>query len=282
MGMTCDRVRELASGFVLGALDTNEMIAVADHLDSCAREHPEIDEFGGVLPYLVESLEPVEPPSWLRESVIAAAKADLAATRRIGQPSERRDYEPVAMIVPMTAPEAAPAAAAITSIAKVRVSRRRRALTWSMRVAAAVAIVVLTGAGVVVQGNLDKAAKSQNEDKTLVNALIQNDTRSATLSPAGDSKAAGIAAVMPTGHIILKLYGLAPTSNDEVYVVWLTTDKGGPTKVGSFTPEDTGVGWLDVENVPTSASLWIYVSKEPNDKGTTRLGPVIVSGMVSI
>jgi hypothetical protein len=151
-----------------------------------------------------------------------------------------------------------------------------------MRVAAAAAIVVLTGAGVVVQGNLDKAAKSQNEDTTLVNALIQNDTRSATLSPAGDSKAAGIAAVMPTGHVILKLYGLAPTTNDEVYVVWLTTDKGGPTKVGSFTPEDTGVGWLEVYNVPTSASLWIYVSKEPNDKGTTRVGPIIVSGMVSL
>jgi hypothetical protein len=151
-----------------------------------------------------------------------------------------------------------------------------------MRIAAAVALVVLTGTGVIVQGNLDKASKSQHEDTTLYNALLQNDTRSAALSPSGDSKVAGVAAVMPSGHIILKLYGLAPTRSDEVYVVWLTTDKGGPTKVGSFTPEDTGVGWLDVENVPTSASLWIYVSKEPNDKGTTRVGPIIVSGMVSL
>jgi hypothetical protein len=131
MGMTCDRVRELASGFVLGALDTGDMIAVADHLDSCAHDHPEIDEFGGVLPYLAESLEPVEPPSWLRESVIAAAKADLAATRRIGLLSERRVYEPVALVVPMAAAAetAGPAVATITSIAKARVSRRRRALT---------------------------------------------------------------------------------------------------------------------------------------------------------
>ena len=142
--MTCDRVRELASGFVLGALDTNEMIAVADHLDSCAHDHPEIDEFGGILPYLAESVEPVEPPAWLRESVIAAAKADLAATRRIGLPSERMVYEPVAVVVPMTAPDEAAAPTAITSIAKARVSRRRRALTWSMRVAAAVAMVATT------------------------------------------------------------------------------------------------------------------------------------------
>ena len=280
--MTCDRVRELASGFVLGALDTREMIAVADHLDSCAQDHPEIDEFGGVLPYLAESLEPVEPPTWLRESVIAAAKADLAATRRIGLPSERRVYEPVALLVPMTAPEEAAAPSAIASIAKARVSRRRRALTWSMRVAAAVAIVVLTGTGVVVQGNLDKAAKSQTEDSKIVYALKDNQTRSAAMSAPGSSKIAGIALLMPTGHIILKMYALAPTRNDEVYAVWLTTDNGGPTKVGSFTPEDTGVGFLEVYNVPTSANVWVFVSKEPNDKGTVRTAPIIASGVISL
>ena len=282
MGMTCDRVRELASGFVLGALDTNEMIAVADHLDSCAHDHPEIDEFGGVLPYLAESVEPVEPPAWLRESVIAAAKADLAATRRIGLASERRVYEPVAVVVPMTAPEVAAAPTAIASIAKARVSRRRRALTWSMRIAAAVAIVVLTGTGVVVQGNLDKAAKSQTEDSKIVYALQDNQTRSAAMSAPGSSKIAGIALLMPTGHIILKMYALAPTRNDEVYTVWLTTDKGGPIKVGSFTPEDTGVGFLEVYNVPTSANVWVFVSKEPNDKGTARTGPIIASGVISL
>ena len=283
--MTCDRVRELAAGFVLGALDTREMIAVADHLDSCAHDHPEIDEFGGVLPYLAESLEPVEPPTWLRESVLAAAKADLAATRRIGLPSERRVYEPVALLVPMTAPEEAAAPTSITSItsiAKARVSRRRRALTWSMRVAAAVAIVVLTGTGVVVQGNLDKASKSQTEDSKIVNALQDNATRSAAMSAPGSSKIAGIALLMPTGHIILKMYALAPTRNDEVYAVWLTTDKGGPTKVGSFTPEDTGVGFLEVNNVPTSANVWIFVSKEPNDRNTVRTGPIIASGVISL
>jgi hypothetical protein len=282
MGMTCDRVRELASGFVLGALDTREMIAVADHLDSCAHDHPEIDEFGGILPYLAESLEPVEPPTWLRESVIAAAKADLAATRRIGLPSERRVYEPVALLVPMTAPEEAAAPSAIASITKARVSRRRRALTWSMRVAAAVAIVVLTGTGVVVQGNLDKAAKSQTEDSKIVYALQDNQTRSAAMSAPGSSQIAGIALLMPTGHIILKMYALAPTRNDEVYAVWLTTDKGGPNKVGSFTPEDTGVGFLEVYNVPTSANVWVFVSKEPNGKGTVRTGPIIASGVISL
>ena len=43
-----------------------------------------------------------------------------------------------------------------------------------------------------------------------------------------------------------------------------------------------GEQMIIVDNVPTSASLWIYVSKEPNDKGTVRTGPIIASGMISL
>ena len=285
MTMTCDRVRELASGYVLGALDTDEMLDVADHLDSCRLGHPEIDEFGGVVPYLAASLEPVEPPAWLRESVIAAARADLVARRRVGKPSERRIVEPVALptAVPSAAGRGAVAPAGqLLSIAVARKSRRRRIATWTMRVAAAVAILVLTGTGIVVQGNLAKALKAQSVDANLSYALTQNDTLKAVMSPTGDSKASGIAALRPTGHLILRLYGLTPTKNDQVYMVWLTTDKSGPTKVGSFTVDDTGVGYLEVDNAPTSASLWLYVSKEANDKVAQPAGPIVVSGTVSL
>ena len=275
MTMTCDRVRELASGFVLGALDTDEMLDVADHLDSCRRGHPEVDEFGGVLPYLAASLEPVEPPAWLRESVIAAARADLAARRRVGKPSERRLGEPIAI------PTAAVRAAPILSLAAARASRRRRVTTWTMRVAAAVAILVLTGTGIVVQGNLARALKAQQEDSK-INYSIGQGARTAVMSATGGSKAGGIALLMPSGHVILKLYGLTQTKNDQVYMVWLTADTGGPTKVGSFTVDDSGIGYLEVDNVPTSASLLLYVCKEPNDKVTQPTGPIIVSGTVSL
>jgi len=285
MTMTCDRVRELASGYVLGALDAEEMLDIADHLDSCRLGHPEVDEFGGVLPYLAASLEPVEPPAWLRESVIAAAKADLVARRRVGKPSERRIAEPVA--IPAAVPSASASGAAaetgqVLSLAAARRSRRRRVMTWTTRVAAAVAILVLTGTGIIVQGNLAKALKAQSEDSKITYYLGQNDARTAVMSATGGSKAGGIAILMPTGHVIVKLYGLTPTKNDQVYMVWLTTDKGGPTKVGSFTVDDTGIGYLEVDNVPTSASLWLYVSKEANDKATQPRGQIIVSGTVSL
>ena len=275
MTLTCDRVRELASGYVLGALDTEEMLDIADHLDSCRLGHPEVDEFGGVLPYLAASLEPVEPPAWLRESVIAAARADLVARRRAGAPSEPRIVEPVA--IPALVPVAG---GQIVSLAAVRTSRRRRMMTWTIRVAAAVAILALTGTGIIVQGNLAKALKNQSEDSH-INFAIGQGAHTAVMSSTG-SKAGGIAVLMPSGNVILKLYGLTQTKDDQVYTVWLTTDKGGPTKVGSFTVDDSGVGYLEVDNAPTSANLLLYVSKESNDKVTQPIGPIIVSGVVSL
>ena len=260
MTMTCDRVRELASGYVLGALDTEEMLDVADHLDSCRLGHPEVDEFGGVLPYLAASLEPVEPPAWLRESVIAAARADLVARRRAGAPSEPRIVEPVA--IPALVPVAG---GQIVSLAAARTSRRRRIATWTMRVAAAVAILVLTGTGIIVQGNLAKALKNQSEDSHINYAIGQ-----------------GAHTAVMSANVILKLYGLTQTKDDQVYTVWLTTDKGGPTKAGSFTVDDSGVGYLEVDNAPTAASLLLYVSKETNDQVTGPMGPIIVSGLVTL
>ncbi|MFI5259510.1 MAG: anti-sigma factor domain-containing protein [Candidatus Limnocylindrales bacterium] len=285
--MTCDRVREYAPGYVLGALDTDDMIAVSDHLAACTKAHPEIDDLGGVLPYLGESLEPVEPPAWLRESVLAAARADLVARRGAG----RISLEPV--VAPVAAVAVHPAAMALVSgrglesepdiipLARARSSRRRRILTWTTRVAAAVAVVALAGYALVLQGDLAKAQKVHEEDANINYVLTQPDTRTAVMVATDGSKASGLAALRPTGHIIVRLYDLTATTGDQVYMVWVSSNGGTPTKVGSFPVDDSGTGYLEVDNVPTSASLWIFVCREPNANVTKPTGPMIVSGTVS-
>jgi Anti-sigma-K factor rskA/Putative zinc-finger len=265
--MTCDRIRELASGFVLGALDTDEMIAVQDHLDSCPKAHPEIDEFGGVLPYLAESLEPVESPAWLRKSVIEAAKSDLASRRLIGEPFARR----------VAAPVAAAAPARIISLNAARASRRRRAAVWFGRAAAAALIVVVAGYAAVVQTGVGKPQGTPD-----IFNYLGPDTRQAVLVAFDQSHAGGLAVLRPTGTIIVQVNNLQPTKGDEVYVVWLTADNGVPSKVGTLAVDDSGVGRLNVESPPTSASLWIFVCKEPNSNVTKPTGPTIVSGTISL
>ena len=135
MTMSCDRVRELAPGFVLGALDAAEMAAVHEHLIACRQPHQELRELGGVLPYLAVALEPVEPPARLRAAVIAAAQADLAAHPRSAQAIARRVATlPISTSVAQTpALETTPALVApavsggtVVSLASARRSRRRR------------------------------------------------------------------------------------------------------------------------------------------------------------
>jgi len=274
--MTCDRVREFASGFVLGALETDEMIAVQDHLDSCPKAHPEIDEMGGVLPYLAESLTPVEPPAWLRKSVIEAAKSDLAARRLDGEPFARRVVgEPAALrqIVPVVV--AAPAG--VISLKAERDSRRRRAAVWFGRAAAAVLIVVVAGYALVVQTGVGKPHGTPD-----IFGYLAPDTRQAVLVAFDHSQAGGLAVLRPSGNIIVSVHNLQPTKGDQVYVVWLTADNGVPLKVGSFTVDDSGVGWLNVENAPSSQNLWIFLCKEPNSNVTKPTGPTIVSGTISL
>lgn len=283
MAMTCDRVREYAPGYVLGALDPEDMIAVSDHLATCRKPHPEIDDLGGVLPYLGESLEPVEPPAWLRDSVLAAARADLVARRRAGA---TREAAPVALPAAASHPALTVVAgrepeAGIVTLARARSTRTRRILTWTTRVAAAVAVVALAGYALVLQGDLGKARTTSDHERSVIYAVTQKDTLTAVMTATDGSDAAGIAALRPTGNLQVWLHSLTATSGDQAYVVWLSRDNGIPTKVGSFTVNDSGEGYLAVDNVPTSASLSIFVSLEASANVTTRTGPMVVRGTVS-
>ncbi|MEO5939616.1 MAG: zf-HC2 domain-containing protein, partial [Candidatus Limnocylindrales bacterium] len=75
MGLTCDRTRDLAAGYVLGALERSEEDAVRYHLAICAEAHPEFAAYGGVVPALLDldGLELVEPPASLGARIMAAA-----------------------------------------------------------------------------------------------------------------------------------------------------------------------------------------------------------------
>jgi len=287
MAMTCDRVRELAPGFVLGALETEEMIAVQDHLDSCVEPHPEMDELGGVVPYIAQTLSPVEPPAWLRESVIAAAKADSRARRRVGKGAEHRiaEHAPAAaaaeeVATPVVSPLGVVPAEAPDNVIPLRRriwSRRAQIATWTTRAAAALLVVSLAGYAWSVQGELNKA---DNLPKIL--NVINNSTRQTALSATNASdKTAGLVVLQPTGHLLMAVHDLPATTGDQAYVVWVTPEKGDVAKIGSFTVDSSGWATVEYDNVPRSPSLWVFICREPNSGVTKPTGPIILSGTLS-
>jgi hypothetical protein len=277
MAIRCERVRELAPGFVLGALDAADMAAVHEHLIACREPHPELRELGGVLPYLAVSLEPVEPPARLRAAVIAAAQADLAAHPRSAQTAALR-----VAAIPRFVPAAEVAAERVSggevvSLASARRSRRRRALAWATRVAAAVAVVAIVayGFGVVIEPKVGPSAVP-----TPPSDFIGLHNVYAGLTPQGNGHAGGIAGLNPNnGHLWVYVNGLAPTTGDQVYMVWVTA---GPNVVlaGYFRVTAQGDGVVRMENVPRATSLWVQVCIEPNEHVTQPTGPTVASGTI--
>ena len=270
MPISCDRVRDLAAGFVLGALDERDMPSVREHLGSCRMPHPELRELGGVLPYLGGSLEPVEPPRHLRAAVLAAVQADIEARRAA-------EMTPAA-IAAADAPETARSGRVI-SLASARGLRARRAATWLTRAAAAVVIVALTGYVVAVQSDLNKAHQKEDHANTILNAIQVFGSRSVVLTPEQGQKGGGEAVMLPSGHVYVNLHGLQPTSGDEVYTVWLSTDGSAISKSGWFTVDSQGEGYLELDSVPPADSLWLMVCREPN-KSAKKPGPAVVTGTI--
>jgi hypothetical protein len=272
--MNCARVEELAPGFVLGALELDEMAAVREHLDSCPQPHLELNEMAEVMPALALAPEPLEPPEWLRESVMAAAQADLAARRRIVRPF------PIALA--RTDSEAEPEQPArVIALPRLRPSRLRIASTWMARVAAAVVVVGLAAYAFVVQGDLNRALQDQERAKTVLNVIGQPGSRSVSLVDVSAAGAGGTAALLPSGHLVVWLNHLAQTHGDQVYSVWLTGGTDSPVKLGSFYPGGDGTGFLEVDNVPTAATLEIVVSLEPTLNATEPTGQLILSGVLA-
>jgi hypothetical protein len=73
--------------------------------------------------------------------------------------------------------------------------------------------------------------------------------------------------------------GLAPTTGDQVYMVWVTASKD-TVLAGYFTVNAQGDGTVQMDNVPRAASLWVQVCIEPNEHVTKPTGPTVASGTI--
>jgi anti-sigma-K factor RskA len=82
--------REDLVAFALGALEPGEERAVAAHAPSCARCTRELEALVPAVAVLGESVDQLEPPSELRERVLAIVRSEAASSH---EPAEQRPRE---------------------------------------------------------------------------------------------------------------------------------------------------------------------------------------------
>ena len=250
-GLTCDEVRDLAAPFVLGALPSDEMDAVREHLASCVDAHEEFVELGAVVPALDAAVPLMEPSSGLKDRIMVAAAADLDA---------REQTPPVRVIDP------------------VPIDSRRRPWTWVAGIAAVLAIVLLGGWNLSLQRQLDAAQAYQTQVASVLAAASQPGALSAVMSAPSGLGANGLAAVTSDGRMRIAMRDLPPTNGDEVYEAWMILPETPPAAVGGFTVGSDGSGYLETSGLPTQPGVVLALTREPRAGMTAPSGDPVSVG----
>jgi anti-sigma factor RsiW len=262
--VNCDQVRDLAAGYVLGALEPSEERAVREHLASCPEPHEEFAELGSVVPALAEAVELVQPPASLKERVMAAAAADLAARQEGGRTAGAAER----MMTFPTAEER-----------EQRAARRTSGVTWLLRIAAVLAIVALaaSNAYLLTRPQPTDVAFREAVDR-VVAAAAEEGSVTAVLQPQAEGGPRGIAAVTADGSIVLAMHGLAPTAGTEVYEAWVIAG-ASPIPVGEFRVGADGTGVATLTGTPAEAGVTLALTREPGPDSTTPTDPILSVGV---
>ena len=276
--LDCDQVRDLLPAYVLGALERDEEAAVREHIATC-NLHAEAAELGGVVPYLADTLEPVEPPAELRTRIMALAAADLEA-RRASATSD------TAAPVPAPAPARAPEPVAPPHVADDR--RRAFRLSWGFAFQAA-AVLVLVALGALnlnlqdritgLEGDLAAARAYETAVNNVLAAAAEEGSQTVVLAPGQPGfEAGGLAAIRADGSVVLAMHDLDPTVGLEVYEAWVIIGSDAPIPIGSFAVASAGTASFTSESTPAGPGAVIALTREPGPGATTPTPPIISFG----
>ena len=272
----CDQVRDLLPAYVLGALERDEEAAVREHLATC-NLHAEAAELGGVVPYVAETLDPVEPPAALRSRIMALAAADLEARRAAAADTTAPVAAPVAPSVP--APVVPPRAAAP--------ERRGFRLSWNFAFqAAAVVVVVALGALSLnlqnritgLEGDIAAAKAYETAVNNVLAAAAEEGSQTVVLAGQPGFEAGGLAAIRADGTVVLAMHDLDPTVGTEVYEAWVIVAGSDPIPIGDFRVASAGTAAFVSGQTPAGPGAVVALTREPGPGATAPTMPIISLG----
>ena len=275
-GMRCSEVADLAPAFVLGALEAAESDSVRRHLAECPEVHAEMAELHSVIPALFESIDPVEPPSGLRERIRAAAAADLGTRQPV-------EAQPMAQ-----APT--PSAPAVPAPPERRVTeppRRgwdlgsvfRRPVWAAVAVATAVAAVALGAWNVQLRDQLAGLEAYRTGVVQVLDEAAQPGAQLAVLTdPSGAGGPSGLAAVAADGSVAIVMRNLAPTTGTQVYEAWLIGADQKPVPIGGFAVGSSGSAAFTTQHAAMGEGVFVALTLEPSEGATAPTLPIRAVG----
>ncbi|MBA3779748.1 MAG: anti-sigma factor [Chloroflexi bacterium] len=235
--ISCEEAADRAAPFVLGVLGPAEAAEVHAHRQACDQPHPEFAQLGGVVGYLAQLPEPVEPPAALRERIAAIATSaqeaalDGAEPRQIGLAPSRTAHGRGA------GPQPAP---------PVPIGRRLwpQVQRWALPAAAVLIIGVLAGWNLLLQGQAAAADQRAVLIRRFVTAMNEPGALIARIEgTAGAPQASGLAVLPPERSGYLLMEGLERAPAGKTYQAWFMAD-GQPRSAGLVRVDADGLAVL--------------------------------------
>jgi hypothetical protein len=274
-GLSCAEVLDLAPGFVLDALEPDEMAAVREHLAACPEAHAEVLELGSVLPALLESVEITEPPAALRGRILDAARAGSSAGATATPPAATPHRNPTPMRV---------ATPPMRSDRSAQDGRRFRGLglrpAWmAVGLAAVLAVVALGSWNLQLRSEADTLSAYRDGVLQVLDLAAAPGGQLAVLAdPDRRTTASGIAGVGSDGRVAVVMRDLEPTAGAQVYEVWLVGADGAPLPIGSFAVGSAGTAAFTTTATGTAAGVVVALTLEPGPGAKTPTLPLIAAG----
>jgi len=273
-GLSCSAVRELAAGFVLGALSPVESDNVRRHLAECPEAHAELAELNSVVPALLAAAEPAVPPADLKRRILAAAAADLEVRRASAAPAASPSRSGIAR-----RPDAQQEPAAPARIGRDFGTLFRRPI-WAPVAAASLVLAIALGAWNVQLGSeLASLEAYRTGVVRVLDAAAKPGAQLAVLAdPRGPGGPSGLAAVGSDGGIAIVMRNLAPTSGSQVYEAWLIGADQVPVAIGGFRVGASGSAAFTTAHTTLGEGVVVALTLEPRDGATTPTLPILALG----
>ncbi|HEY2916022.1 MAG TPA: anti-sigma factor, partial [Candidatus Limnocylindrales bacterium] len=94
----------------------------------------------------------------------------------------------------------------------------------------------------------------------------------------GAASSSGLAAVDPSGRLVVAVRELSQTSGAQVYEAWLIGADGKPVPAGSFAVGATGVGTMSVAVAGAGSHVVVALTREPGPGATAPTLPIVLQG----
>lgn len=200
-----DEVENLVAGWVLGALDGDELERVRAHVETCPICRETAMRLGRAVGALPLEVEEVDPPAGLRERILAAAATSRGSTESVALPKTRtKQYRPATLA--------------------------GRPRGWVPAYAAAATVVLALVVGLIAGDLVGRQAP-------LPAAVV----RSALAGhQALASAKANVIDLRSDGVVLVDFSGLPQLDSGKVYEIWLITAGGRADPAGVFVPDANG------------------------------------------